>query len=71
MNSRDDLTWRNIADTYAKLGDTNKVLENYSEAARIVSENLKINPRPGDQWMTLAFYEAKLGKHREIGRRPS
>ena len=65
VNSRDDLTWRNIADTYAKLGDTNKVLENYSEAARIVSENLKINPRPGDQWMTLAFYEAKLGKHRE------
>ena len=55
------LIWRNIGDCYAMLGSPSKVKESYSKAAAALSSDLKINPRQGASWMTLAFYHAKIG----------
>jgi serine/threonine protein kinase/Tfp pilus assembly protein PilF len=54
--------WRNLADCYAMLGDSNRELEHYRKAAELLSRALDINPRPGTNWMTLAFYQAKCGR---------
>jgi eukaryotic-like serine/threonine-protein kinase len=56
-----DSTWRNIADCYAMLGDTERQNESYRKAAEMVSDALRLNPNPGSSWMNLAFYQAKLG----------
>lgn len=50
-----------MADSYAMLGQSKLVTENYAKAADLLSESLRTNPRLGSAWMTLAFYEAKLG----------
>jgi tetratricopeptide (TPR) repeat protein len=41
------------------------VTENYRKAADILGESLRINPKPGRQWMNLAYYQAKLGHSAE------
>ena len=56
-----DSTWRNIADCYAMLGDTERQNESYRKATEMVSDALRLNPNPGSSWMNLAFYQAKLG----------
>ena len=61
----DDVTWRNIGDCYAMLGDQAKVQESYERAAENLSGSLKTNPLRGDYWMTLAFYQGKLGRRSE------
>ena len=61
LEPKDDLTWRNIADCYLVLGESKLALENYARASEVLSERLQINPKRGFDWMTLAFYEAKLG----------
>ena len=57
-----DTTWRNIGDCYTMLGDAAKVTESYEKAAALLQDSLRINPKPGASWMTLAFYQAKLGR---------
>jgi tetratricopeptide (TPR) repeat protein len=59
---RKDETWRNIADCYSMLQDGKRATESYGKAAAILSDALRINPQQGAAWMTLAFYEAKLGR---------
>ena len=65
LRPRNDVTWRNLGDCYAMLGDRARVLESYREAASLLAEALRTNPLRGSQWMTLAFYQAKLGRRDE------
>jgi tetratricopeptide (TPR) repeat protein len=44
------------------LQDGKRATESYGKAAAILSDALRINPQQGAAWMTLAFYEAKLGR---------
>lgn len=55
------MIFRNIGDCYAMLGDKAKVRANYTTAAELLADDLKTNPRTGYNWMTLAFYHAKIG----------
>ena len=57
--------WRNIADCYEIMGDHKRELENYAQAALLLSNALAINSRPGANWATLAFYHAKLGQREQ------
>lgn len=60
LKPSDDTAWRNIADCYAVLGNRKAMLENYAQAANILGELLRTNPKKGSSWMTMAFYQAKL-----------
>ena len=53
--------WRDIGDCYTMLGQPTLVRQNYAKAANLLSEQLQDNPRSGPLWMTLAFYNAKIG----------
>lgn len=61
LRPKNDLAWRNLGDTYSMLGKRDQMRECYDRAARILSQALKANPSSGADWMTLAFYHAKLG----------
>jgi len=61
----DDVSWRNIADCYTVLGDPAASRDSYAKAAEVLGETLAANPSEGRSWMTLAFYQAKLGKCNE------
>jgi tetratricopeptide (TPR) repeat protein len=61
LRPRNDVAWRNIADCYAMIGDSARMIESYSKARDLISEVLRTNPTRGTNWMNLAFYEAKLG----------
>jgi eukaryotic-like serine/threonine-protein kinase len=61
----DDMIWRNIGDCYAMLGRPLLMKENYAKAASVMTDQLRTNPSFGVNWMTLAFYEAKLGHRQE------
>jgi tetratricopeptide (TPR) repeat protein len=61
LRPRNDVTWRNIADCYAMLGEPARVKESFSKAAEIASDVVRTNPTRSTTWMNLAFYEAKLG----------
>jgi eukaryotic-like serine/threonine-protein kinase len=65
LKPNNDTAWRDIGDCYAMLGDSARVQESYTKAAQILSESLRTNPRRGRAWMTLAFYEAKIGNRVE------
>ena len=65
LKPRDDVTWRNIGDCYTVLGDPGASRENYAKGAAVLGETIATNPNEGRSWMTLAFYEAKLGKRGE------
>jgi tetratricopeptide (TPR) repeat protein len=60
-----DVAWRNLADCYAMLGDTQHKTESYRKAAEVASEALRINPNRGSLWMNLAFYQSKVGQAAE------
>jgi tetratricopeptide (TPR) repeat protein len=62
LKPKNDHNWRNIADCYFILGEQKLATENYAKAAQVLSESLRINPRRGARWMTLALYDAKLGR---------
>jgi eukaryotic-like serine/threonine-protein kinase len=62
VSPKSDFCWRNIGDCYQALGNRRLMLENYARAADLLTEKLTANPRRGDDWMTLAFYHAKLGR---------
>jgi tetratricopeptide (TPR) repeat protein len=62
LGPRNDITWRNIGDCYAMLGDSAKVAESYAKAADLLTASLRTNPLRGSAWMTLAFYQAKVGR---------
>jgi tetratricopeptide (TPR) repeat protein len=65
LRPRSDITWRNIGDCYSMLGDSAKVAESYGRAADLLADSIKRNPTRGSAWMTLAFYQAKLGRREE------
>ena len=65
LNPQYDLAWRNIGDCYTMLGNSRMEHESYAKAAEIVAASLETNPKRGAQWMTLAFYHAKLGRRPE------
>lgn len=65
LKPSDDLAWRNVADCQAALGNRKAVLENYGKAAEVMGEFLRTNPKKGSAWMTMAFYQAKLGRRAE------
>jgi tetratricopeptide (TPR) repeat protein len=56
-----DIPWRDLGDTYAMLKRPAQVRESYANAARLLSAALKDNPNDGVNWMTMAFYRAKVG----------
>jgi len=62
LNPQSHFTWRSIGDCYAVLGNRKQMLESYARAAEAMANNLKANPASGSDWMTLAFYEAKVGR---------
>lgn len=62
LRPTEHVTWRDIGDSYAMLSDSARVQESYAKAAELLAESLRTNPRRGASWMTLAFYEAKLGR---------
>ena len=53
--------WRNLGDCYAMLGETKMVTASYQKAASLLSNALHLNPLNGNDWATLAFYDAKIG----------
>jgi serine/threonine protein kinase/tetratricopeptide (TPR) repeat protein len=53
--------WRDIGDCYTMLGQPEQTQQSYQKAAGILGADLQINPRFGSDWMTLAYYSAKLG----------
>jgi tetratricopeptide (TPR) repeat protein len=55
------LVWRDIGDCHAMLGQAVLMREDYAKAAKLLSADLKDNPRSGPHWMTLSFYHAKIG----------
>jgi tetratricopeptide (TPR) repeat protein len=61
ISPKSDLAWRNLGDTYSVLENPAKMMECYRNAANILAEKLNINPSNGVDWMTLAFYHAKVG----------
>lgn len=63
LRPKNHIAWRDIGDCYQMLGLPAQVQESYAMAARQLAESLQTNPRRGASWMTLAFYEAKLGHH--------
>jgi tetratricopeptide (TPR) repeat protein/tRNA A-37 threonylcarbamoyl transferase component Bud32 len=65
LSPNDEVAWRNLGDAYAMLGERDRMKESYAKAADIVAEALKINPKRGESWMTLALYQAKLGHRAE------
>ena len=66
VNPRSDITFRNIGDCYAVMGQTTLARENYGRAADLLTEGLKTNPRRGSVWMKLAFYDAKAGRRERV-----
>ena len=50
---------------YTVLGDPAASRDSYAKAAEVLGETLAANPSEGRSWMTLAFYQAKLGKCNE------
>jgi tetratricopeptide (TPR) repeat protein len=65
LRPQNDITWRNLGDCYTKLGDQQRVIESYTTASDLLTKSLHTNPRRGYAWMTLAFYQAKLGRRAE------
>ncbi len=65
LRPKNDKTWRNVADCYHALGDPKKEQEALTQAATVLTESLRTNPRPAASWMSLAFYQAKTGKRPE------
>ncbi|MGA1983498.1 MAG: TIR domain-containing protein [Acidobacteriaceae bacterium] len=61
QDPRYHLVWRDIGDCYAMLGQPAQMRDSYAKAANLLQGVLKDNPNPGPLWMTLAFYEAKIG----------
>jgi len=62
LNPRDHQIFRDIGDCYDALGRPSLVQANYARAADLLEREVKMNPRPGRQWMRLAFYDAKAGR---------
>ena len=62
IRPKSDIAWRDIGDCYMMLGAPDQVRESYSKAAELLAQALETNPRRGFSWMTLAFYEAKIGR---------
>lgn len=62
LSPKSDYCWRDIADCYYALGNHKLMVENYEHAARVLSSRLETNANRGYEWMTLAFYHAKIGK---------
>jgi Tfp pilus assembly protein PilF len=63
QDPRYHLVWRNIGDCYAMLGQPAQMRESYTKAANLLQGILNDNPNRGPLWMTLAFYEAKIGDY--------
>ncbi|QNI31172.1 tetratricopeptide repeat protein [Alloacidobacterium dinghuense] len=61
LSPKNNLLWRNIGDCYAMFGDKSMVRAKYARAAELLADDLKTNPQAGYNWMTLAFYHAKIG----------
>jgi tetratricopeptide (TPR) repeat protein len=62
LRPKNHTAWRDIGDCYSMLGLPTQVQESYARAAELLADSLETNPRRGPSWMTLAFYEAKLGR---------
>jgi eukaryotic-like serine/threonine-protein kinase len=62
LNADSHMTWGNIGDCYAMLGDRLDERKSYQKAAELLATALKANPLNGPDWATLAFYHAKIGK---------
>jgi tetratricopeptide (TPR) repeat protein len=65
LNPDSDMTWGNIGDCYAMLGDRMGERKSYQKAAELLAAALTANPRNGPRWATLAFYHAKIGASAE------
>ncbi|HEV3333478.1 MAG TPA: protein kinase [Bryobacteraceae bacterium] len=65
LRPTDHTAWRDMGDCYAMLSDSARVQESYARAAQLLSDSLRTNPRRSRAWMTLGFYEAKLGRRAE------
>ena len=62
LNPNNFRTRRNLADCYAILGDSKRAMESYGKAEETLTAALRVNPKPGANWATLAFLHAKLGR---------
>jgi len=65
LNPDSYVEWQNIGDCYTMLNNPAKTIENYQRAAELLAAHLKIDPRSGSDWMTMAYYSAKLGEQRQ------
>jgi len=61
INPNQHTTWRDIGDCYTMLRQPGQTRNSYRKAADILAADLQINPRSGQDWMTCAYYSAKLG----------
>ncbi len=65
---KSDEILRDLGDCYGMLNQPARVKDCFSQAAALLASSLLINPRPGTDWMTLAFYHAKLGDFPRAGK---
>ena len=61
LNANSHMTWGDIGDCYAMLGDRTNERKSYQKAAELLATSMSANPRNGPGWATLAFYHAKIG----------
>ena len=60
LNSDSHMTWGNIGDCYAMLGDPIAERKSYQRAAELLATAVATNSHNGPNWATLSFYHAKI-----------
>jgi len=61
INPNPHSIWRDIGDCYTMLRQSGDTRKSYQKAADLLGAELQVNPSSGQDWMTLAYYSAKLG----------
>ncbi len=68
LQPRRPSTFRNLGDTYARLGDRTRARSAYSRAVELTREELRINPKDASTMTLQAMCLAKLGRAGEASR---
>lgn len=62
INPNQHSIWRDIGDSYTMLHQPSQTQKSYRKAQELLTASLDVDPTPGPEWMTLAYYSAKLNE---------
>ena len=65
LEPRNHDLYHDVGDCQTMLGQTEASKESFRKASELLSEELKINPTDGSDWMVLSLYHAKIGAKEE------